>query len=343
MPNVKVCVKDGDGKVALVDMDVADPGPGQALIRTEVTTICGSDIHMLDDFPEIPAGLPMGHEAIGVVEAIGEGVVRLKVGDRIAAACLTSCGTCARCTGGDPQVCIDHGAPLNLLFGAQAEAFLLNGADYSSAVVPKTADARAVLFATDVMSTGFAAIERAGVTPGDSVAIFAQGPVGLCATAGAKFHGAEQIFAVESIPERVALAKSLGATEVLDPATAVEEILARTNGLGVDVAVEALGKQQTLTNCFAVARMGGTVSSVGVYGSQESVTVPTSGGFYHRNFITTLCPVGTERLTYLIDLCDSGKVDLTGLLSHKMPLADIAKAYDMFRGRKDGMIKPALS
>lgn len=343
MPTVKACVKHEENNVAYVDLDLPDPGPGQALIRTEVATICGSDVHMLDHFPEIPAGMPMGHEAIGVVEAIGDGVERLKVGDRVAAACLTSCGHCARCTGGEPNVCIEHGAPMNLLFGAQAEAFLLNGADFSSAVLPKTADARAVLFATDIMSTGFAAIERAETKPGATVAVFAQGPVGLCATAGAKFHGAGRIFAVETIPERIALAKKLGADEVFSPDEAVEAILERTGGLGVDVAVEALGIQQTLTGCFEVVRLGGTVSSVGVYGGVESVAVPTGGSFIHRKFVTTLCPVGVDRLNYLIDLCDSGKVDLTGLLSHEMPLAEVAKAYEMFRGHKDGMIKPALS
>jgi alcohol dehydrogenase len=343
MSTAKVCVKEGKGKVALIDMELADPGPGQALIRTELTTVCGSDIHMLDDFDEVPAGMPMGHEAVGVVEAVGEGVERLRVGDRVVAACLTSCGHCARCEGGDPGVCIEHGAPMNLLFGAQGEAFLLAGADFSAAVLPKTADARAVLFASDIMSTGFGAVERGGVRPGDTVAIFAQGPVGLCATAAAKFHGAGAVFTVESIPERAALARRLGADEVFDPATAVETILERTGGLGVDVAIEALGKQQTLSNCFAVTRMGGTVSSVGVYGGQTAVSVPVDGSFYHRRFVTTLCPVGAERLAYLVDLCDSGKVDLTGLFSHDMPLADIVRAYDMFRDRSDGMIKPALS
>lgn len=343
MPTIKVCVKDGPGKVALVEMPLPDPGPGQALIRTTMTSICGSDIHLIDEFPDIPAGIPMGHEAIGVVEAVGDGVERIRVGDRVVASCLTSCGTCERCTGGEPQVCSTHGAPMNLLFGAQGEAFLLNGADFSCAPIPASLGDRDALFVSDILSTGFGAIERADFREGQTVAIFAQGPVGLCATIAAKTYGASAIFAVESVPERVAMARRLGADEVLDPATAVDKIMALTGGRGVDVAVEALGRQETLTNCFRVVHFGGTVSSVGVYGAHEQVAIPCDGSFYHRRFVTTLCPSGRERLLQLLGLIERGRVDATALLTHAMPLSDVVRAYDMFRNREDGVLKIALS
>ena len=341
MPNVRACIKEGPGKVSFAEVALPDPGPGQALIRTTLTTICGSDIHIVDDFDMIPPGMPMGHESIGIVEAVGEGVA-LKKGDRIVAACLTGCGSCERCLDDEPQVCSTHGAPMNLLFGGQGEAFILNGADFSSAPVPSSIDDRQALFVSDIMSTGFAAIERAGMKEGQSVAVFAQGPVGLCATAAAKTYGAGLIIAVESIPERIAMAKRLGAHHVVAPDKAVDEIMNLTGGRGVDVAVEALGKQTTLDNCFRVTRFGGTVSSVGVYGTEGTVSVPLDGSFYHRRFITTLCPTGRKRFDYLLRLIGDGKVDLTPMFTHDLALKDVEKGYDIFRRHADGVIKIAL-
>jgi threonine dehydrogenase-like Zn-dependent dehydrogenase len=232
---------------------------------------------------------------------------------------------------------------MNLLFGGQGEAFILNGADTSCAPIPSSIDDRQALFVSDIMSTGFGAIERARMKEGQSVAIFAQGPVGLCVTAAAKMYGAGLIIAVESIPERVAMAKRLGAHHVVSPQNAVEEIMNLTGGKGVDVAVEALGKQATLDSCCRVTRLGGTVSSVGVYGTEGSVTLPLDGSFIHRTFVTTLCPTGRKRFDYLLRLIGDGRTDLTPLFTHDMPLADVAKGYDVFRRHADGVIKIALS
>ena len=342
MPNVRACIKEGPGKVSYAEFAVPDPGPGQVLVRTTLTTICGSDIHMVDDFDMIPPGMPMGHESVGIVEAVGDGVETLQVGNRIVAACLTSCGSCERCDDDEPQVCSGHGAPMNLLFGGQAEAFVLNGADFSSMVIPDSIDDRQALFVSDIMSTGFGAIERAGMKEGQTVAIFAQGPVGLCATAAAKTYGAGLVIAVEGIPARVAMAKRLGADHVVAPENAVDEILRLTNGRGVDVAVEALGRQATLDSCFAVTRFGGTVSSVGVYGAEGRVSIPLDGSFYHRRFVTTLCPTGRKRLDYLLRLIGDGRVDLTPMFTHDMAMSDVVRGYDMFRSHADGVIKIAL-
>jgi len=343
MPNVLACIKEGPGKVAYAEFAVPDPGPGQVLVRTTLTTICGSDIHMVDEFDMIPPGMPMGHESVGVIEAVGEGIETLKVGDRIVAACLTSCGSCERCVDDEPQVCSTHGAPMNLLFGGQAEAFLLSGADFSCTVIPASLDDRQALFASDIMSTGFAAIERAGMKEGQSVAIFAQGPVGLCVTAAARTYGAGLVIVVEGIPERATMALRLGADHVVSPDNAVEEIMTLTGGRGVDIAVEALGRQATLDSCFAVTRFGGTVSSVGVYGAEGRISIPMDGSFYHRRFVTTLCPTGRKRLDYLLRLIGDGRVDLTPLFTHAMPMADIARGYDLFRRHADGVIKIALT
>lgn len=342
MPTSNTCVKTGPHAVAMTQIPYPDtPAPGQALVRTTLSTICGSDMHIVDEMP-IPGGVPMGHEAIGVVEAVGDGVVGFKTGDRVATSCLLSCGYCRRCQEGDHSICETFNAPGNLLFGAQGDYFLVNGAQSSLAKVPDNLADEQVLFVTDIMSTGFAAIERAQIRPGDTVAVFAQGPVGLCATAGARTYGAGTIIAVESIPERVAMAKRFGADIVVEPGDAVQKIMGLTGGKGVDIAVEALGHQVTFENACQVVRIGGTVSSVGVYGAFPELKMPTGGSFIHRKLVTTLCPVGTTRMERMMALISGGKVDLTPLITHSMKISETPAGYDLFRKKEGGVLKIAL-
>ena len=341
MAESRSCIKVDVGRVGMSAMIIPSPGPGQALVRTRLSTICGSDIHMVDDIPELPAGMPMGHEAVAEVVDAGDGVTSFAQGERVVAACLFGCGICARCQEGSLQIC-ERYAPMNLLFGAQGEYYLVQHAELNMAKVPDDLDDEAVLFATDIMSTGFGAIESAGLRSGDSVAVFAQGPVGLCVTAAARARGAGLIVAVESLPARVAMAKRLGADRVVAPEDAVEKILALTGGKGVDVAVEALGNQTTLESAARVTRFGGAVSSVGVYSKFPTVALPTDGTFLHRRFVTTLCPGGADRMRRMMEVVRYGKVDLKPLFTHHMKLADTPAAYDLFRSRRDGVIKIAL-
>ena len=341
MAETRVCVKTETGRVEMQSQPLPPLGPGQMLVKTRLATICGSDIHIVDELP-VPPGTPMGHEAVGEVVDAGEGVTSFRPGERVVASCLYGCGVCARCQEGNQQVCERFAAPFNLLFGCQGEYYVVQNAELNAAKVPAELDDEGALFATDIMSTGFAAIENAGLRFGDSVAIFAQGPVGLCVTAAARARGAGLILAVESVPSRVAIARRLGADVVLEPAGAAEKILELTGGRGVDVAVEALGHQTTLENAMRVTRFGGTVSSVGVYGAFPTVTIPTDGTFLHRRFVTTLCPGGADRLRRMMDLCRYGKVDLRPLFTHHMKIADTPEGYDLFRQRKDGVIKIAI-
>ena len=336
-----VCVKTDTRKVEMQKLPVPTPGPGQALIKTRLSTICGSDIHIVDELP-VPPGTPMGHEAVGEVVDAGEGVGGFKQGDRVVASCLFGCGLCPRCQEGNLQLCQRYAAPMNLMFGCQGEYYLVPTAELNMTKVPDELDDEGVLFATDIMSTGFGAIENSGLRFGDSVAIFAQGPVGLCATAAARIRGAGLIITVESVPARVTISKKLGADVVVEPEKAVDEIRALTGGHGVDVAVEALGKQETLESAANVTRWGGTISSVGVYGAFPTVSIPTSGTFLHRRFVTTLCPSGADRLRRMMDLIRFGKVDLRPLFTHQTKLADTPDGNDMFRERKDGVIKLAI-
>jgi threonine dehydrogenase-like Zn-dependent dehydrogenase len=342
MATSQSCIKVDTGKVTMTALEMPSPGPGQALVRTRLSTICGSDIHIVDEIPEVPGGTPMGHEAVAEVVDAGDGVTSFRQGDRVVTACLFGCGICARCQEGTPQVCERFGAPMNLLLGAQGEYYLVQNAELNMAKVPDELNDEAVLFATDIMSTGFGAIEAANLRYGDSVAVFAQGPVGLCVTAAARARGAGLVIAVESIPARVAMAKRLGADHVFAPENAVQEILGLTGQKGVDVAVEALGKQATLENAARVTRFGGVVSSVGVYSLHPTVALPTDGTFLHRRFVTTLCPGGADRLRRMMEVVRYGKVDLTPLFTHHMKLAETPAGYDLFRSRRDGVIKIAL-
>lgn len=342
MPKAKGCIKEDTGKVAIAEYELGDPGPGQILVRPTLTTICGSDIHIADHIADVPAGTPMGHEAVGIVEAVGDGVQRHRKGDKVVMSCLQSCGHCTPCTHGEPGICSTFASPMNLVLGAQADLVMMNGADFSAAALPPSVDDKAGVLVTDILSTGFGACERGGVEKGSVVAVFAQGPVGLCATLGASFYGAQRIIAVESIPARIEMAKRFGATDIVAPADAVEEIAELTGGRGVDVAIEALGKQITFSNCCKVARLGGTVSSVGVYGDIDALKIPTDGSFIHRRLVMTLCPGGRERLEYLLRLIDDGKIDPTPLFTHEMGLDRIVDAYDIFREHRDGVMKIAL-
>src|SRR3972149_9617383 len=306
-------------------MPLPSPGPGQMVVKTPLASICGSDMHFVDEFPMFPGidALPMGHEACGVVQEVGDGVTRFKPGDRVVPSCLYACGACKQCQLGDYSACTG-GGPMNLLFGCQGEYFLVPFADVSAAKIPDDLSDEQVLFAGDIMSTGFGAIERADVKLADSVAIVGQGPVGLCATAGARAMGAGLVIAGEPVAERQDMARRLGANVVLDPSKvdAVAEIKNLTGGLGVDIAVEAIGLQATFDTCLGAARRGGTISSVGVYGSTDRLsTAPMGLGFFHRRIVTTFCPVGNDRLARLMQMVRHGGVDLTPLWPHSLKLS----------------------
>ena len=348
------CVKTAIGKLEMVDLPIPKAGPGEIVIKTSMCTVCGSDMHFVDELPNevlvalapgvlLPQGFPMGHEAVGTVHEVGPGVTGAQVGDRVISSCLFGCGTCTYCLRGDFSVCTGGG---RTLFGCQAEYFVVPFADISVAKVPpEVSDENAVL-ATDIMSTGFGAIDRAELNFGDSVAIFAQGPVGLCATAGARARGAGLIITVESIPERIEMSKRLGANIVINPKEKdpVSEILNLTNLEGVDVTVEAVGTPATFDGATRAVRRGGTVSSVGLYGLAPQLSMFTmTHSFYHRRIVTTLCPSGRDRMTHLLDILRWGNVDLSPLFTHSMKLADTPKAYDLFRSKQEGVLKIAIT
>jgi threonine dehydrogenase-like Zn-dependent dehydrogenase len=351
---MRACVKTDMKKVEVLDAPVPEPGRGEIIVKMTLATLCGSDMHFLDEFPNellagpyphsrVPQGLLMGHEGVGIVHAVGEGVNRFKPGDRVIATCFTACGSCADCQRGDHCICSGGGT---LLFGCQADYYRVGNADVSTAKVPEGITDEQAVLATDIMSTGFAAVERAGAGAGKSVAIFAQGPVGLCATAGARALGAGLVIGIDTIPERLEMARRFGANVVINAAekNPLEEILARTEGRGVDIAIEAVGTKNTWEGCTQAVRRGGTVSSVGVYGLIPEVSMATlNPSFLHRHVVTTLCPSGSLRLEDLLNIIRYGSVDLSPLFTHRFRLDDIASAYELFRNREGGVLKIAVT
>jgi threonine dehydrogenase-like Zn-dependent dehydrogenase len=261
--------------------------------------------------------------------------------------CLVGCGSCSECLHGDYSMCTGSGCRAGrVLWGCQAEYYRVPFAEVNVAKVPQSVSDEAALLATDIMSTGFGAIDRAGPGFGDSVAIFAQGPLGLCATAGARARGCGLVIGVDAVPERLEVSKKVGANVVINPQEkdAVAEIMALTNNEGVDVAVEAVGTQPTFQACTNVVRRGGTVSSIGVYGLTPQISMPTgSPSFLHRRIVTTLCPSGRDRMQHLLRLLENGTVDLTPLFTHRMKLADSPKAIDLFRSKAEGVLKIAIT
>jgi len=344
------------GRIVLDEKPIPEVGPLDALIRITTTTICGTDVHILKGEYPVARGLTVGHEPVGVIEKLGSAVTGYREGQRVIAGAITPSGTSnaslsgcgAQCGAGTP-----HGWKAlggwrfgNTIDGAQAEFLLVPDAMANLAVIPDRLTDEQVLMCPDILSTGFGGAETGGIRIGDTVAIFAQGPIGLCATAGAQLMGAATIIAVESAPSRAAVAFAMGADHVIDfqSTDPVAEIMRITDGRGVDVAIEALGKQETFEAALRVLRPGGTLSSLGVYSTDLRIPLDAfSAGLGDHKILTTLCPGGKERLRRLMAIVAAGRVDTAALVTHRFSLDDIEAAYDLFAHQRDGVIKVAIT
>lgn len=330
------------------------PGPGEALIRITLTTICGTDVHIVKGEYPVRPGLVIGHEPVGVIEELGAGVTGYEVGERVLVGAITPCGQCHACLSGHLSQC-GHGTGYeaiggwrfgNTINGAQAEYLLVPFAQANLAKIPDDVTDEQVVLLADIASTGFAGAESGGVRIGDSVVVFAQGPIGLCATAGAKLMGASLVIGVDSDPVRLTMAKRMGADVALDftQVDIVEEVKRLTAGYGADVAIEALGTQQTFESALRSLRPGGTLSSLGVYSGKLQIPYDAfAAGLGDNRIVTTLCPGGKERMGRLIRMVQSGRFDPTPLITHRFSLAEINEAYRVFSNRLDGVLKVAIT
>jgi alcohol dehydrogenase len=342
----------GPDDIRLEEVARPHPGSGEAVIRITLTTICGTDVHILRGEYPVKPGLVIGHEPVGVIEELGEGVTGYKIGDRVLVGAITPCGQCraclsaqwAQCGHGDGVEAIGGWRFGNTINGAQAEYLLVPNAQANLAKIPDELSDEQVVLLADIASTGFSGAESARIRIGDTVVVFAQGPIGLCATAGAKLMGASFIIGVESDPIRMRMSKQMGADHVLDPGGVdlLSEIKKLTGG-GADVAIEALGTQTTFENCLRCLRPGGTLSSLGVYSGKLQIPYDAfAAGIGDYKIVTTLCPGGKERMRRLMSLVQSKRFDPTPLITHQFSLENIVGAYDLFASRRDGVLKVAI-
>jgi threonine dehydrogenase-like Zn-dependent dehydrogenase len=356
MRKMKAAVFVERGRIVLDEKPIPDVGPLDALVRITTTTICGTDVHILKGEYPVRKGLTIGHEPVGVIEKLGSAVIGYREGQRVVAGAITPSGysnaSLAGCHAQDGPGTAHGWKPIggwkfgNTIDGCQAEYLLVPDAMANLAPVPDGLSDEQVLMCPDILSTGFAGAESGRIRIGDAVAVFAQGPIGLCATLGARLMGAAVVIGVESVPERATAARRLGADHVVDfrKVDVVDEIRRLTAGRGVDVAIEALGTQATFEAALRVLRPGGRLSSLGVYSSDLRIPLDAfAAGLGDHTIVTSLCPGGKERMRRLMAVVAAGRADLTALVTHRFKLDDIEAAYDLFSHQRDGVLKVAIT
>jgi 2-desacetyl-2-hydroxyethyl bacteriochlorophyllide A dehydrogenase len=329
-------------------MDVDDPvltGPDGAIIEVEATAICGSDLHLYHGI--LPSsGVQPGHEVVGRIIEVGPDVRERQVGDRVLVSAVVGCGHCDRCRRGDPVSCrvtgpVALGTSLSMK-GGQAELLAVPAADLFTLVVPEGISTENAVLLTDILPTGYLGAQMGAIEPGDSVAVFGAGPVGLMAIASAKLFGPSQIFAVDVIEERLARAESMGAIPIdASGNLGALGILDATKGLGVDVAIEAVGHQQTISDALSCVGPRGRVSMVGV-NLEMDFPFPMALVFLKALSFRAAFAAIPSTWQHLVPLVSHGELDLGDVFTHRMGLSDAARGYDLFDRRADGVIKVML-
>lgn len=338
------------GQVGFMEKPIPEAGPNDAIVRTTRALICTSDSHTVGGAIGPRENLTLGHEAVGVVYAVGSNVKLFKPGDRVVVGAITpDWGDLASQAGHSSQ----SGAPLggwkfsNTKDGVFAEYFHVNEADANMAHIPTSVPDEMAVYCADMLSTGFMGAENGNIPIGGTVAVFAQGPVGLMATVGAKLRGAGLIIAVESVPRRQDLARIYGADLVVDftKEDVVERILDLTGGQGVDTAIEALGADSTFQNAIKATKAGGTISNIGYHGHGEFVHIPRvewGVGMAEKTITTGLCPGGRLRMERLLRLLEMNRVDPTLMTTHTFPFDEMAQAFEIMDRKLDGILKPLI-
>ncbi|HJT19291.1 MAG TPA: alcohol dehydrogenase catalytic domain-containing protein [Nitrospira sp.] len=353
MKTMRANVFNGVNQYGVREVPRPRAGVGEAVVRVTLTTICGTDLHIVRGEYPVKPGLIIGHEPVGVIEEIGPGVSGYAPGNRVLVGAVTPCGQCRACLSGQSSQC-GHGEGYesiggwrfgNTINGAQAEYLLVPYAQANLAKIPDELSDEEVVLLADIASTGFSGAESGGIRMGDAVAVFAQGPIGLCATIGAKLMGAALIIGVDGDDTRLAMAKQMGADVVLDHrAMDVVDEIKRVTGGGADVTIEALGTPETFDNALRSIRPGGTLSSLGVYSGKIHLRHDAfAAGIGDIRIVSTLCPGGKERMRRLMELVRHNRIDLTPLLTHRFSLENIREGYRIFGERLEGVLKVAIT
>ena len=338
------------GSVGFMDKPIPTPGPDDAIVKTTRALICTSDSHTVRGAVGPRENLTLGHEAVGVVYEVGSNVKLFKPGDRVVVGAITpDWGDLASQAGHSSQ----SGAPLggwkfsNTKDGVFAEYFHVNEADANMAKIPDAVADEAAVYCCDMLSTGFMGADNGNIPIGGTVAVFAEGPVGLMATVGAKLRGAGLIIGVETVAKRQDLARQYGADVIVDFAKEdpVERILALTDGVGVDTTIEALGADATFQNCVRATKPGGTISNIGYHGEGEFVHLPRvewGVGMAEKTIATGLCPGGRLRMERLLRLLEMKRVDPTPMTTHTFGFSALDRAFEVMDKKLDGVLKPLI-
>jgi len=303
-----------------------------AIVRLKKTTICGTDLHIMKgNVPTVGQGRILGHEGVGIIEELGSGVTEHKVGDKVLISCITSCGKCAPCKKGSYGHCANGGWVLgNTIDGCQAEYVRIPHADGSLHQLPDYADEDAYVMLSDILPTGLeVGVLEGKVFPGCTIAIVGAGPVGLAALLAAQFYSPAKIIMIDIDENRLQVAASLGATDLINnrDGKAVDEVMKLTSGIGVDVTVEAIGTPAGWDISENIVAAGGNIAILGVHG--KSVTLHLER-MWKRNFTMTAGLVHTTTIPMLISAVESGRVQPGKLISHYLGLSEMRHAYDVF-------------
>lgn len=303
-----------------------------AIVRITTATICGTDLHILKgDVPTVTDGRILGHEGVGIIEAVGSGVSNFHQGDRVLISCITSCAKCDYCRKGMYSHCRHGGWILgNTIDGTQAEYVRIPFADTSLHRVPAGASEEAMVMLSDILPTGLeCGVLNGQVQPGNTVAIVGAGPVGLAALLTAQFYSPAEIIMIDLDDNRLAVATALGASEVVNSSdgSAASKVMALTDGAGVDVAIEAVGVPATFDLCQSIVTAGGRLANVGVHG--KSVELKLQKLWSHNVTLTTRL-VDTVTTPMLIKVVQAGRLRPENLVTHRFQLADVMQAYDTF-------------
>jgi 2-desacetyl-2-hydroxyethyl bacteriochlorophyllide A dehydrogenase len=327
------------GVVSVEERPEPEPiDPEDAVVRIEATGVCGSDLHIFHGRVQVEPGFTIGHEYVGTVVAAGDGVTRVSVGDRVLGCFQTACGSCFFCRRGDYHRCVEsrtfgHGATLGSLQGTQAEMALVPRANLVLRRVPEGMSSDTALFAGDVMGTGFHAVDASGLRPGDVAAVLGLGPVGLCAVQAARAIGAAHVFAIDTVPERLSVAESLGAEPIHLGEQDVRAIVREaTEGRGVDVCIDAVGDPKALDSAIRLTRACGSIQCIGVYAERAEVhlgllwlkSLTLRGG--QANVI--------GHVDRVLAMMSAGVLDPTPLVTHHMTLEQAPEAYAVYDRRE---------
>jgi alcohol dehydrogenase len=316
-----------------------------AVVRVTTTTICGTDLHILKgDVPSVTDGRILGHEGVGIVEEVGTAVTGIRKGDTVLVSCITSCGRCAPCKRGMYSHCADGGWILgNTIDGTQAEYVRIPHADTSLYRLPPKADEDAMVMLSDILPTGFeCGVLNGQVKPGDTVAIVGAGPIGLAALMTAQLYSPAEIVMVDLDMKRLEVARTLGATRLVSSADgkAVESVMALTGGVGVDVAIEAVGIPVTFDICQSIVAAGGRIANIGVHGKPVQLRMEK---LWSHNITLTTRLVDTAATPTLMKMVEAGRLQPKKLMTHQFQLDDVMKAYDTFgNAAREGALKVIL-